>query len=372
MHIRSLQITQFRNYENITLAFDPVLNLFWGANGQGKTNLLEALFYLTMGKSHRHSPDHDLVRFDDDYFRLEGLITTRHHGDIRVELFFSKKQGKVARMNGNRLERFSELMQVLSAVELSPEDIELTKGSPSVRRHFLDVVLSQTNVKYLQAWQEYRRVLNQRNELLRQAPPVAQSMFDVWDEQLVKWGSRLVWQRVQFVHELETIVNNLYHSLSDEVKEIGLSYDSLGFSAGDDPGVVESVFREQLAANFTRDQKYRVTQIGPHRDDLDIQFDRLTLRRFGSQGQHRLVSTALRLSQAFYLKQVNNDCPMVLFDDVFAELDNRHKQLLVDMMAQFDQVFIATPRHDDLHRLHRPAKVFQIHNGTAQVENNEE
>lgn len=367
MFISALQLTHFRNYENSRLTFDPAVNLIWGPNGHGKTNLLEALFYLTIGKSHRKSVDADLIQFDRDYFRLEGQFRTQRHPNVTVEIYYSKQHGKIARVNGQRLDKISELMQILAAVELSPEDTALTKGSPSVRRHFLDFSLSITYASYLHALQEYRQILGQRNELLRQTKAPTPQLMEVWDDQLVAWGSKIIHARLGFVDQLNKLVNELYGTLSPKDKAIQLTYQpfNLAPTAGRDE--VQRVYEKRLQQNFRREAQQRVTLIGPHREDVDISFGGLSLRRFGSQGQHRLISTALRLSQALYLKRENDDCPLVLFDDVFAELDERHKELLEDMMPQFEQIFVATPRPNELNRTRQKAKIFYIKDGKVVV-----
>ncbi len=363
MHISALHLTHFRNYEQQELSLDPRLNLFWGPNGQGKTNLLEALFYLTIGKSYRKSPDADLVLFGKDFFRLEGFFQTRFHDKVHVEIAYAAKQGKFVKVNGLKLEKISELMQTLAAVELSPEDISLTKGSPSNRRHFIDITLSQTNTGYLHALQEYRHVLGQRNELLRQRPTA--DTLEIWDAQLLDWGCK-IWQiRLLFIAKLRELVNKLYHTLSQDVTPLALDYRPLQLETGADLATIHERFQQALQRNLKRETQFQMTLTGPHRDDVGLRFGQLDLRRFGSQGQHRLVSTALRLSQALYLQAENEDCPLILFDDVFAELDERHKSLLEEMMGQFDQVFVATPREHDLDRTRRRARIFHVNQGRA-------
>ena len=368
MHIKSIKLVNFRNYENEVYEFDPHLNIFFGENGQGKTNLLEALFYLTVGKSHRRAVDLDIITFNHPYFKIDGTFQTRLQGTIHPEIFYDKQQGKIARINSQRIERFSELLQLLAAVSLSPEDIELTKGSPSARRYFLDLSLSQTDVKYLHALQEYRQVINQRNELIRVNRSVSKNELSVWDEQLIKWGSLIIGRRFLFLLELQRIVNQLYHQISGDQVKIYLHYSTITSLNMENKNNIEKIYSDALTANYTTDLKRGQTTTGPHRDDIFIQFNDHQLRKFGSQGQHRLVSTILRLSQALYLKEANQDCPLILVDDVFAELDSKHKQLILDMLLQFEQIFIATPRHDDVEHIKGNYKLFTIQNGKAQEE----
>ncbi|OQY26813.1 MAG: DNA replication/repair protein RecF [Candidatus Cloacimonetes bacterium 4572_55] len=361
MYIDKIKLTNFRSHKDADLTFDPSINLITGRNGSGKTNLLEAIYYLTIGKSHRKSPDKDLVMFDETYFRLDGYIATKE-GRIRIETGFSPEQGrKMVKLNKTRLDRISELLQKVSCVQLSPDDIELTRGSPLIRRHFMDMALVLTAPSYLHALQEYRRVLSQRNELLRGVSVPDPTLLGVWDDQLVEWGARLILKRFEFINRLVDLVNKLYHSLSSNPVHISLSYTPFGLSEAVSLERIQTLFREKLANNRARELKQGYTLTGPHRDNLRIAFGGLSLKRFGSQGQHRLVSTALRLSQALYLKEENEDCPVVLFDDVFAELDSQHKELLFQMTLRFDQVFIVSPQEPKI--FPRQAKKFHLQDG---------
>jgi DNA replication and repair protein RecF len=347
MHLKSLKGSGFRNLQTFGLEFSPDKNLIHGTNGSGKTNLLEAIYYLCIGRSMRSSAeDEHLIRFNDELFRLEGSMQTQG-GELTVESAFNKIE-KRCKINGELQQKLSELIGRLPVVSLSPEDDQLCKDGPGVRRRYMDLAISQLSRTYLADLQEYRRVLHQRNRLLfdiREGRGQAASM-DAWNQQLAGCGTRIIEKRIQVIDDLKEIAGGKYVRIAGGRERLGLRYH-LSFKM--EPGEnTQQAFLKALSSSFEFEKRRGLTMFGPHRDDLEISIGGTRIRNFGSQGQQRTAAIALKLAEAELLAQQLGEKPILLLDEIFAELDRERGGLLVDQLEPGYQSFIATAKEEDV------------------------
>lgn len=385
MQITRLSVTCFRNHVDTTVTWAPRLNLITGANGAGKTNLIDAIHYLCMSRSFVAGTDQYVVTSGEKGFRVEGIF----EGAIRSNAFgvqctYSRGEGKRIFVNESPLDKLSDLIGRVPVVVLSPDDKKLTSEGPAERRSFLDAFIAQLSSAYLRDLLDYRRILKQRNALLgeyRMSREMMQAMIEPWDVQLVSVGSRIVHTRAttltRFASYLEqgyetiagighkpsfvykTFMDIVYsdmqinnNSVVDEEQDHltatppAVSESKEEGATDRIPGVatlrdIEREYAGLLQSGFDKDRERQQTTIGPHRDDIVFYLNDLELRKFGSQGQHRLFALALKLAQRSYYTDELGDMPIFLLDDVFGDLDPSKTRVLVDMLLQQSgQVFI--------------------------------
>lgn len=321
MIIESLEGKDFRNYENLSLTFGSGVNIFYGDNAQGKTNILEALYLMGTTKSHRGSKDSELLRFGqtEAHLRIKFLKKEVLH---QTDMHLRKGRGKGIAIDGTIMRRSVDIIGFTHMIFFSPEDLSLVKNAPAERRRFLDMELCQLDKQYLYAYSLYKKVLQQRSSLLKQAHHQNNllDMLDIWDEKLLEYGIQIMLKREEFIKELHQTAKDMHHRLSGGREELEIIYQ---------PCVPLEKFKKRLKEARERDIFRCQTSIGPHKDDMILNISGRELRRFGSQGQQRTAALALKLSEIELVKQKIHDTPVLLLDDVLSELDrNRQAHLL--------------------------------------------
>ena len=343
MHLTSIFISGFRNLAEQSLNFSKKANWIHGPNGQGKTNLLEAIHYICLGKSFRRGTrEKDLIGFNKDHALVEAKAQ-KGNASIHITVGFSRSGDKSIHLNGKPLQKISEFLGTLNVISFSPEDIALARGEPALRRSFMDMLISQTNPVYLKQLQEYRRALLQRNHVLRgnKNDPI---LLDTYTDKLVTLGALIVEERYKTISFLSEKAKNLFSRLSEKFGILEIRYQC-SFNKGTKvplKDALRSAFRETAQ----REKTLEVTLVGPHRDDFDICLSNVLLRKFGSQGQCRTAVIALKLSAVNFIKQSSNYEPILLLDDVFSELDHELCGNLGRLIYGNSQIFIAEPRKD--------------------------
>lgn len=312
----------------MSLPLSPGVNLLYGDNAQGKTNVLEALFFCASAKSHRGSRDREMIRFQEEEAHIR-LNLLKREVPYRIDIHLKKDKSKGIAVNGVPIRRASELFGVVNVVLFSPEDLNLIKNGPSDRRRFMDLELCQMSRAYVQVLLRYNQALQQRNRLLKDIPfrPELLETLDLWDSQLVSSGIEIIRFRRRFVDELKPVIRKIQDKLTGSTEPLTVLYEA---------STSEENFAEQLLRSRDSDLKQRITSVGPHRDDLGFFLDReeaggkgMDLRRFGSQGQQRTAALSLKLSEIELMEHHLGDHPVLLLDDVLSELDDsRQKQLL--------------------------------------------
>jgi DNA replication and repair protein RecF len=362
LRILRVQLTNFRNFAHETVEFGPRRNLLLGTNAQGKTNVLEAIHILGIGRSHRDRKDANLVRFGETYFRIEGEF---EHIGVRttVEVSFGEER-KLIRINGKEA-RPSDLIGLVGVVISSPDDIDLIKGPPVFRRQFLDIAISQISRDYLRDLQQYVRALAQRNRLLKslQVGRAHASDLAVWDRTVIANGAAVVEGRVRFLEDIVPLVEANFSAITGGETRVDLSYEAKGYSVGATGDVSEGL-EQALASQRDIEISRGYTLAGPHVDDFRLLADHKDIRRFGSEGEQRTAVLALRCAEVEAMKGKTGRYPIVLLDDVFAELDQLRTAALTALISDYDQIVLTSSRPapeeaDDL-------RCITIHNGRVE------
>lgn len=338
MKISSLYAVNFRNYTQCQLKLASMINVFYGKNAQGKTNILEAIFYGAFGLSHRTSTEEDLLKLGTDAMAV-GIAFASFSGTHEVKLKKYRQQQKWKKeiwLDGAKV-RPKEHYGALNTVMFSPEDLQLVKGEPALRRRFFDMQISQTDPIYYDLLVKYNRVLLQRNRLLKELRDDGgrQEILQPWNQEFIKLATAITKKRLQALAKLEAIASEIYASITSNQEELKVRYElkanngELLYPASAEE-LIESFYAKALAERERIDILRGNTGIGPHRDDLQLLLNGLSLRSFGSQGQQRSGALALKLSQLEYVRREIGEFPILLLDDVMSELDDsRRAQLLL-------------------------------------------
>lgn len=352
MYIESLELSNFRNYRSLSLHLDKGTNILYGDNAQGKTNILEAIYVAGTTKSHKGSKDKEIIYFDeeDSYIRMK---VHKEIMDYQIDMHLKKNKAKGIAINGIPIKKASELFGVVNIVFFSPQDLNIIKDGPGERRKFIDFELSQLDSIYLNDLINYNKCLNQRNKLLKDAyfQPSLLSTIDVWDEQLVFYGQKIIKRRISFINDLNHIIKPIHSKLTGEKEVIFLSYE---------PNVIENNYKEHLIKCHENDFKLKTTSIGPHRDDLCVTVNGIDIRKFGSQGQQRTAALSLKLSEIDLVKQVIGDTPVLLLDDVLSELDSSRQNYLLGSIKDIQTIITCTGLDDFVEKQFEVNKVFQV------------
>ena len=349
MVIRQLRLQDYRNYPCVTFSPSEGVTVFHGANGAGKTNLLEAIHLCCLGRSHRTSQDRELIRQGSLCGSVQVQVMRRDgRRDVAVKLWAQQRRAKQIIINGKPAARIGELMGNLNCVMFSPEDLELIKDGPAIRRRFMDMQLSQLRPSYFYALQKYVSTLNQRNALLRAmaAPGSAKTpagQLEVWDEHLAREGAAITEHRLWFTGILTIEAEKNYEHISGIREEV---FDARYIGALSKADKLYEGMLEGLYKSRREDLRRCVTHFGPHRDDLHLTIKGRDMKNYASQGQIRTAALALRLSQLSLMKLESGEAPVLLLDDVMSELDPRRRALLLDRIEGVQTFVTCTDRSD--------------------------
>ena len=336
MIVKSLTLKNFRNHDYLSYDFTNGLNLLTGPNGVGKTNIVEALYYLSLARSFRVSDDWDLIKKGKEKAEIDAVVS---EGNInrKIRIVISRN-GRQVFLNGKPVSKLSELSKSINVVLFEPKDVMLFRGSPRGRRNFLDISISKQSTPYLEYLYRYDKVLKERNEILKSDKP-DQILLDTTTEMLAKLCGPIVHYRQMYVKDINDILIKLTRALTGVQEKIEVIYKS--FVDYDDD------FQKNVLEAFKRaeetDLKKKVTSIGIHREDISVSLNGRDIAEFGSQGENRIAALALKLSPYFLIEDKDKR-PIVALDDVMSELDQAHRQRLISFLKKFEQVFITATR----------------------------
>ena len=340
MFLSRLEIQKFRNLQPAIFECSPHRNYIFGDNAQGKTNLVEAIYLLCLAKSFRTREDIDLVPFSEDTYFIEGGFTSDEHITHHVGIMFDAKQGKRIHLDGKKLNQFSKLVGLFPIIVLSVNDYEITSGPPAQRRRFFNVLLSQSSSRYLDDLKQYEKVLKQRNTILADiAAGRAQgnNMLDVWSDQLVQTGVRLMAARSAIVEELNHYLADYYSTITNEKWSFRVVYrPNVEFKQND----VAARFESALQRTAFKEKKQGKTLVGPHRDEFIFFISDNDLRKFGSRGEHKSALVSLKAAEAQVLYKRTENHPILLLDDLYAELDNDRSLKVLNLFDPAGQIFV--------------------------------
>lgn len=368
MYVSSLNLTGFRNYESLIFEPSDGLNVLVGRNAQGKSAVLEALYLLATSKSHRTSRDMDMIRLGDPLARVVAEVKRTVRNDVTVEIDLSKSEKKTLKINEVRHPKIGDVVGQLNAVVFSDSDIDMVRGEPSKRRRFLNLEISQIRPQYVYALGRYKRVLDQRNNLLREIKygSASGSGLEVWDSQLAAYGATVIARRAEFVQFLTQAAAEIYSTLTQGAEELTVLYKANVGGDASTEAEISAQFLCALAAKRELDLARATTHTGPHRDDLTLSVNGLAAREFASQGQQRTAAIALKLAEIDLMEQTVGESPVVLLDDIMAELDESRRLRIFDSTAGRCQTIVTTTHVSDIDDavLERCA-VFEVRSGTV-------
>lgn len=339
--------------------FDEKINIIYGDNAQGKTNILESMYVCATSKSHRGSKDREIIRFDNDESHIK-VNVRKNDMNYRIDMHLKKNKPKGIAVNGIPIKRAVELFGILNIVFFSPEDLNIIKNGPSERRRFIDMELSQLDKIYLDCLINYNKVVNQRNSLLKEYAFSGRediiSSLDIWDMQLVQYGNDVIKSREKFVKEINDLVKSIHTKLSGDREQLEIIYE---------PCVKEQDFESELVRVRDRDLKFKCTNIGPHKDDMCFLINGMDVRKYGSQGQQRTAALSLKLAEIELVKQIIHDTPVLFLDDVLSELDSRRQNFLLDSIGNIQTMITCTGLDEFINNRFSINKIFKVVNGTV-------
>jgi DNA replication and repair protein RecF len=356
MYFKSLTLQNFRNYDSLVADFHPNVNIVTGENAQGKTNLIEALYFMSLGKSFRTFRDSELIGFQKDFCRLKSVFVK--DGDEQTLDFTISGEAKEARLNGVKLTKNSDLLEQVYTVIFSPEDLKIVKDEPEKRRRFIDRELCMMDPIYYRALSRYKKALLQRNNLLRENRP-DKGLVSVWNEALANEGAKIIRRRASFIERLNTVSSGLHDSITQGKEKLKLTYESDCERADDQ----EALFFEILERNYEHDLFRRTTTKGPHRDDIGIEIDGTDARRYGSQGQQRTAALSLKLAEINLIREETGEDAVLLLDDVLSELDPNRQAFLLKTLSSVQLFITAAERSASLLEKIPAYRLFIIENG---------
>ncbi len=360
MHINEIKIENFRNIDFMGIFPDKEINVIYGQNGQGKTNLLEAIWLFTGCKSFRNSKDGELVQFDSENSKISMSFETSIR-ENNASIFIDKK--RTANLNGISLSSPRELIGKYYAVVFSPIHLSLIKDGPLNRRKFIDTAISQIDNMYAKKLMYFNHLIQQKNALLKNAGenPSLLDTLDVWDEKIAFAGADVICDRIDYIKKLQVKATDIYHGISGEKEELQIKYLSNVRYESEDKQDIAKIYFNNMVKNRPNDLYLKNTTSGPHRDDIEILINKISARKFGSQGQQRSASLALKLGEAEIIKDLKGEHPIILLDDVMSELDSTRQNYILNKMTD-KQVFITCCEKETVSRLHA-GKVFKVENG---------
>lgn len=361
MIIKSLELADFRNYDNLEISFDKGTNILYGDNAQGKTNILEAIYVSATTKSHKGSKDKEIIHFDKEEAHIRTYLQ-KEDDEIRVDMHLRKNKSKGIAIDGQKIKKAADLMGLLNIVFFSPEDLGIIKNGPSERRRFADMELCQLDSFYLYNLNHYNRIINQRNKLLKDMyfQPELRETLNIWDSQLVSFGSKIIERRAQFANQMCEIITDIHSKLSGGKEELIIQYE---------PDVTIDEFETKMRMSQEKDIRAKVTSVGPHRDDFSFIVNGIDIRKYGSQGQQRTAALSLKLSEIELVKKISKDTPVLLLDDVLSELDSNRQNYLLNSIGNIQTIITCTGLDEFINNRFEINKIFKVTNGSVVCEN---
>ena len=357
MFIKRLQMLNYRNYNVLDISLGPHVNVFMGDNAQGKTNILEGIYYCAFARSHRTSKDRELIDWNSDNALLS-VTVGRERLDKRIDISILKDGKKAIQINKIKIKKIGELFGNFNVVMFSPEDLKIIKDSPGVRRKFIDMELCQLNPKYYYNLVQYNKVLNERNSILRNRN-INKDILDIYDMQLVEFGYNIIIDRLEYIQKLNKYSTKIHSDITSGKEKIEFKY----ISTIKDLENIKENFYSLLEKNRSRDCERGITSIGPHRDDFTVLINDIDTKSYGSQGQQRTAVLTIKFSSLKIIKELTGEHPVLLLDDVLSELDFSRKRYILSTIGDIQTIITCTGIEDLYEYLDDKSKVFKVKDG---------
>ena len=368
MILKQLIVKNFRNYSHTELLLNSNINIFFGNNAQGKTNLLESIYFLSFTKSHRSFIDNSLIKKDENMLKITGILKNKEIFDTKLEITLEKDKKNIY-VDGDIYKKVSDYITKMNIIIFYPEDLDIIKGSPNIRRRYLNSEISQYDNNYLLELNKFRKIQKMRNDYLKKINSINnydKQYFSIMNDYFLNSSINIYLSRNEFIFEINKIVENIFYDLTG-LNGFQVKYkNSLGIDNFNDysKDEIKEKFSEKLDYSFESDLRVGSSLIGPHKDELEFFLNDLNLKFYGSQGQQRLAILSIKLAELEILKKYKSDTPILLLDDVFSELDDEKKNRLLKYINQDIQTIITTT---DLKSIDQSiidkSKLFEIENG---------
>ena len=355
MIIKSIELADYRNYDFLALEFEKGTNILYGDNAQGKTNILEAIYVAATTKSHKSSKDKEIINFDKEEAHIR-VYMEKDNVENRIDMHLRKTKSKGIAIDGQKIKKAADLIGLCNVIFFSPEDLGIIKNGPAERRRFVDMELCQLDKFYLYNLNNYNKIVNQRNKLLKDMymNMDLKETLNIWDMQLVSYGSKIIERRKLFVEQLNEIIYDIHMKLSGGREELKIQYE---------PDVEIEDFERKMKASQDRDIKAKITSVGPHRDDFSFLIGDVDIRKFGSQGQQRTAALSLKLAEIELVKRITKDTPVLLLDDVLSELDSNRQNYLLNSIGDIQTIITCTGLEEFVNNRFEIDRVFHVSNG---------
>ncbi|MBW6411764.1 DNA replication/repair protein RecF [Clostridium weizhouense] len=357
MYIKTIMLANYRNYKQLEINLSKNVNVFIGNNAQGKTNILEAIYYCAFSKSHRTSKDKDLIRWDNNEAYIS-LLIGKNRLDKKIDIKILRDGKKAIKVNSIKINKIAELFGTFNVVMFSPEDLKIVKESPKIRRKFLDMELSQINKKYYFSLVQYNKILNERNIILK-SKNFNKDILDIYDLQLVEYADYIIKKRLEYIDKINYYGYKIHNDITSGKEKIEFKYDSIIKYTND----FKNIFLKKLKDNLKKDREKGLTSIGPHRDDFHVLINDVDVKSFGSQGQQRTSVLTMKFSSLKIIKEITDEYPILLLDDVLSELDINRKRYILSTINDIQTVITCTGISDLEDYLDNTSKIFEIYNG---------
>ncbi len=364
MYIKSLELKNYRNYNDLSIEFEKGTNILYGNNAQGKTNVLEAIYVASTTKSHRGSKDREIINFDKDEAHIK-ITVMKKDVPVRIDIHLKKNKSKGIAINGIPIKKASELFGILNVVFFSPEDLNIIKNGPAERRRFVDLELCQLDKIYVHNLVNYNKILNNRNKLLRDLgfcyDKELLATLDIWDMQLADYGAKIITRRNQFIEEINEIIYGIHRNITNGKEELVIKYE---------PNITGNNIYDELVRTRDKDLKLKTTSVGPHRDDISFLNKKIDIRKYGSQGQQRTAALSLKLSEIELVKSIIKDTPVLLLDDVLSELDSNRQRHLLGNLNNVQTLITCTGLDEFVENRFNIDSIYKVVEGTVERSQN--
>ena len=371
MRIEHLKITNFRNYSNLEIDFHNNVNIFIGENGKGKTNILESIYVLSLTKTNRYGLEENLIKFNEEVAKIEGLIRS---DDIlkKQEIKLSKNKKQIF-INNKEMHRIKDYISNFCVISFTPDDLEIVKGSPNIRRNMINIDISQLHNSYITYLNEYNQIVKIRNEYLKKMNLDGNTdirYLDVINEKMIEVGIKIYKERYDFFQKINNELPKIFKKLTN-LDGLTINYLSSVDLENFDTEKVKKNYQNKLKKNFKIELMQGVTLIGPHRDDFSFNLSGLDMKNFASQGQQRIAVIALKIAEIYLFKEVTKDVPVLLLDDIFSEIDTKKRNKIIKYLLKDIQSIITTTDINDIEEeLVSDAKIFKVNDGKVRERGN--
>lgn len=358
MYVKYLTLINYRNYDELSLELNKNVNILIGDNAQGKTNILESIFFCSIGKSHRTNRDRELIKWEKENAYIKAYVC-KERLDKKIEVKILKDGKKAININSIKVGRISELMGNLNVVMFSPEDLKIVKESGSFRRKFMDIELCKLNPKYYYYLTRYNKILDERNTVIKKYSGNDLDIMDVYDRQLGNFGGYIIKERANYIRTLNEKAEIIHGNITEGKEKLNLKYISSVKNIND----ASNELTEKLIKNRKNDFDKRTTSLGPHRDDFLVQSNEIDIRSFGSQGQQRTSVLSIKFASLEIVKEIIGEYPVLLLDDVLSELDYNRQKYILNSINNIQTIITCTGLNNIKDNICEDATIFNIKSG---------